>query len=110
MLALAGLPPTAGAYGRYVLFHALVETGHRYRGLGRGSFGGSFGLCVFADRGESVADRAGSKDSDHERGAVPPASFGAPEAIVLGICVFVCVAAGLYAEPFARMARYAFGK
>jgi hypothetical protein len=41
---------------------------------------------------------------------VAAVSLGVPEAVVLGICVFVSLAAGLYSEPFTRMARYAFGQ
>ena len=109
VLGLAGLPPTAGLYGRYLLFHALVETGHRYVAWAAAVV--AFPLAYVYLR---IAVRAwrtvpATKDSDHSESSAA-ATFGAPEAIVLGISVFVCVAAGLYSEPFARMARYAFGK
>jgi len=32
------------------------------------------------------------------------------QAVALGVAVFVSLAAGLYPEPFARLARYAFGQ
>jgi hypothetical protein len=31
------------------------------------------------------------------------------QAVALGVAVFVSLAAGLYPEPFTRLARYAFG-
>ena len=110
VLGLAGLPPTAGLYGRYLLFHALVETGHRYVAWAAAVVAFRFGLCVFANRSESVANRAGYEGFGSQRKQMPPLRLARRRPFVLGISVFVCVAAGLYSEPFARMARYAFGK
>jgi NADH-quinone oxidoreductase subunit N len=103
VLSLAGVPPTAGFFGRYFIFHSLWETGHRYIAwfVALSSLPAAYSylrIAVFAWRG---------KKSETESAAV---SFGIPEAIVLGICVFVSLAAGLYSEPFTRMARYAFGQ
>ena len=103
VLSLAGVPPTAGFFGRYFIFHSLWETGHRYIAwfVALSSLPAAYSylrIAVFARRG---------KTSETESAAV---SFGIPEAIVLGICVFVSLAAGLYSEPFTRMARYAFGQ
>jgi NADH-quinone oxidoreductase subunit N len=103
VLSLAGVPPTAGFFGRYFIYHSLLETGHRYIAwfVALSSLPVAYSylrIAVFAWRG---------KKSETESAAV---SFGIPEAIVLGICVFVSLAAGLYSEPFTRMARYAFGQ
>jgi len=103
VLALAGVPPTAGFFGRYFIFHSLLETGHRYIAwfVALSSLAVAYSylrIAVYAWRG---------KKSETESA---PVTFGAPEAIVLGICVFVSLAAGLYSEPFTRMARYAFGQ
>jgi NADH-quinone oxidoreductase subunit N len=103
VLSLAGAPPTAGFFGRYFIFRSLLETGHRYIAwfvvLSSLPLAYSYlRIVVFAWRG---------KKPETESEAV---SFGVPEAIVLGICVFVSLAAGLYSEPFTRMARYAFGQ
>jgi NADH-quinone oxidoreductase subunit N len=103
VLSLAGVPPTAGFFGRYFIYRSLLETGHRYIAwfVALSSLPVAYSylrIAVFAWRGTK---------SETESAAV---SFGIPEAIVLGICVFVSLAAGLYSEPFTRMARYAFGQ
>lgn len=103
VLSLAGAPPTAGFFGRYFIFHSLLETGHRYIAwfVALSSLPLAYSylrIAVYAWRGNK---------SGTESAAVV---FGVQEAIVLGICVFVSLAAGLYSEPFTRMARYAFGQ
>ena len=103
VLSLAGAPPTAGFFGRYFIFHSLLETGHRYIAwfVALSSLPLAYSylrIAVYAWRGNKSETESG------------PVTFGIPEAIVLGICVFVSLAAGLYSEPFTRMARYAFGQ
>ena len=103
VLSLAGAPATAGFLGRYFIFHSLLDAGHRYTAwfVALSSLPLAYSylrIAVYAWRG---------KKSETEGAAV---SFGVLEAIVLGICVFVSLAAGLYSEPFTRMARYAFGQ
>jgi len=103
VLSLGGAPPTAGFFGRYFIFHSLLESGHRYIAwfvvLSSLPLAYSYlRIAVYAWRGNK---------SETE---TVPVAFGVPEAIVLGICVFVSLAAGLYSEPFTRMARYAFGQ
>jgi NADH-quinone oxidoreductase subunit N len=101
-LSLAGAPPTAGFFGRYFIFHSLLDTGHRYIAwfVALSSLPLAYSylrIAVYAWR---------SNKSETECATV---ALGVSEAIVLGICVFVSLAAGLYSEPFMRMARYAFG-
>jgi NADH-quinone oxidoreductase subunit N len=123
ILALAGFPPTAGFYARYLIFQSLLETGHRYlawaAALRALPLAYSYlRIAVMAWRKTPApleSDTRANSDPDTEIAVAPkntfaPVSFGAPEAIVLGICIFVSLAAGLYAEPFTRMARYAFGQ
>jgi NADH-quinone oxidoreductase subunit N len=103
LITLAGTPPTAGFFGRYYMFHALLETGHRYTAwfVAVSSLPVAYSYLrvgMYAWRGSKPETGSG------------PAAFGIPEAIVLGICVFVSLVGGLYAEPFTRMARYAFGQ
>jgi NADH-quinone oxidoreductase subunit N len=103
MLSLAGAPPTAGFFGRYFIFHSLWGTGHRYIAwfVAVSSLPMTYSylrIAVHVWRGKKAESQA----------AV--VSLAIPEAIVLGICVFVSLAAGLYSEPFTRMARYAFGQ
>jgi NADH-quinone oxidoreductase subunit N len=103
VLSLAGAPPTAGFFGHYFIFHSLLETGHRYIAwfVALSSLPLAYSylrIAVYAWRG----NKSGTESA--------VVVFGVPEAIVLGICVFVSLAAGLYSEPFTRMARYAFGQ
>jgi NADH-quinone oxidoreductase subunit N len=104
VLSLVGAPPTAGFFGRYFIFRSLLETGHRYIAwfvvaLSWLPLAYSYlRIAVYAWRGNKLESESA------------PIALGVPEAIVLGICVFVSLAAGLYSEPFTRMARYAFGQ
>jgi len=103
VLALAGAPLTAGFFGRYFIFHSLLETGHRHIAwfVALSSLPLAYSylrIAVYAWRGNRPETESG------------PVTFGISEAIVLGICIFVSLAAGLYSEPFTRMARYAFGQ
>jgi NADH-quinone oxidoreductase subunit N len=103
VLSLAGAPPTAGFFGRYFIFHSLLETGHRYIAwfVALSSLPLAYSYLRIA-----VYTWRGNKSGTESAAVV----FGVQEAIVLGICVFVSLAAGLYSEPFMRMARYAFGQ
>lgn len=102
VIALAGFPPTAGFFARYFLFNAVLEAGHRYL-----AWFAALSALPLAFSYLRIAWRAWRTDPQIESATL---SFGAPEAIVLGACAFVSLAAGLYSEPFLRMARYAFGQ
>jgi NADH-quinone oxidoreductase subunit N len=110
MISLAGFPPTAGAFGRYLVFHALIETRHPYLAWCASilALPLAYSYLRIAVRAWRGADLRNSDDLNSEMTA--PISLSAPEAVVLGICVFVSLAAGLYAEPFTRIAHYAFGQ
>jgi hypothetical protein len=41
---------------------------------------------------------------------MPIPQMSSAQAVALGVAVFVSLAAGLYPEPFTRLARYAFGQ
>jgi NADH:ubiquinone oxidoreductase subunit 2 (subunit N) len=43
-------------------------------------------------------------------GEAPTPAMSSAQAVALGITLFVTLAAGLYPEPFTRLARYAFGQ
>jgi NADH-quinone oxidoreductase subunit N len=103
VLSLAGAPPTAGFLGRYFIFRSLWETGHRY--IAWFVAVSSLPLACSYLRIAVYAWRGNKSEPEST-----PVAFGISEAIVLGICVFVSLAAGLYSEPFTRMARYAFGQ
>jgi NADH-quinone oxidoreductase subunit N len=101
MLSLAAIPPTAGFLGRYFIVHALIETKHPVLAW----FAGVSALPL-AYSYLRVAAHAWRKTQSE----TAPILFGIPESIALGACLFVSLAAGLYSEPFTRMARYAFGQ
>jgi len=101
LLSLAGFPPTAGFLGKYLIFQGLVESNHA-------------ALAVFAALsvlpGFYYYFRVVAHAWMRTPGEVPPHSLSSGQAVALGITLFVTLAAGLYPEPFTRLARYAFGQ
>src|SRR5246127_2539300 len=101
MLSLAGIPPTAGFMGKYFIFLSLIETHHPV-------------LAVFAVLYIvpalyyyfRVVVRAWLRQPGE---GMPVPHLSSAQAVALGVAVFVSLAAGLYPEPFTRLARYAFG-
>jgi NADH-quinone oxidoreductase subunit N len=104
VIALAGFPPTAGFFARYSLFQSLLQSGHRCI-----AWLAAFSALPLAWSYLRIAIYAWRRSPD-PNAEISAVSLGAPEAIVLGVCAFVSLAAGLYSEPFMRMARYAFGQ
>src|SRR5260370_3394572 len=98
MLSLAGIPPTAGFMGKYFLFLSLIETHHPV-------------LAVFAVLYIVPALYYYFRIVFHawltQPGHAPRPSRTSAQAVALGIAVFVTLAAGLYPEPFTRLAQYA---
>jgi NADH-quinone oxidoreductase subunit N len=101
MLSLAGIPPTAGFMGKYFIFLSLIETHHPL-------------LAVFAVLYIVPALYYYFRIVVHawlkQPGEAPRPLMTSAQAIALGIAVFVTLAAGLYPEPFTRLAQYAFGQ
>src|SRR6267154_5683233 len=101
MLSLAGIPPTAGFMGKYFIFLSLIETHHPV-------------LAVFAVLYIVPALYYYFRIVVHawlkQPGEAPRPSMTSAQAFALTIAAFVTLAAGLYPEPFTRLAQYAFGQ
>ncbi len=100
MLSLAGIPPTAGFMGKYFIFQALIETHHPILAI----FAALYIVPALYYYFRVVVHAWMKKPGD-----APAPYLSYAQAIVLGAAVFVTLAAGLYPEPFTRLARYAFG-
>jgi len=101
MLSLAGIPPTAGFMGKYFIFLALIETHHPVLAI----FGALYIVPALYYYFRVVVHAWLKKPSD-----APAPHLTSAQAIALGAALFVSLAAGLYPEPFTRLARYAFGQ
>jgi NADH-quinone oxidoreductase subunit N len=97
MLSLAGIPPMAGFIGKYFIFLALIQSQH-------------YVLAVFAALYIvpalyyyfRVVVHAWLKDStDQSR-----VSISMAQTVAFTVMCFVTLAAGIYPEPFVRMASY----
>src|SRR5713226_141194 len=101
MLSLAGIPPTAGFMGKYFIFLSLIETHHPV-------------LAVFAVLYIVPALYYYFRIVVHawlkQPGEAPRPVMTSAQAFALTIAAFVTLAAGLYPEPFTRLAQYAFGQ
>jgi NADH-quinone oxidoreductase subunit N len=101
MLSLAGIPPTAGFIGKYFIFQALIETHHPV-------------LAAFAVLSIVPAVYYYFRVVVHawmrSPGEASAPQLTSAQAVALGVTLFVTLAAGLYPEPFTRLARYAFGQ
>src|SRR5947207_551680 len=101
MLSLAGIPPTAGFMRKYFIFLSLIESHHPV-------------LAVFAVLYIVPALYYYFRIVVHawlkQPGEAPRPIMTSAQAVALGIAVFVTLAAGLYPEPFTKLAQYAFGQ
>src|ERR1700730_18007924 len=101
MLSLAGIPPTAGFMGKYFIFLSLIESHHPL-------------LALFAVLYIVPALYYYFRIIVHawlkQPGEAPRPLMTNAQAVALGVTVFVTLAAGLYREPFTRLAHYAFGQ
>ena len=100
LLALTGAPLTAGFLGKYSIIKTLLETRHLV-------------LAVIAAisvlPGCYYYLRIGARAWLLPPLDPQPLPVSMPQAFVLTVAAFVSLAAGLYSEPFLRLARYAFG-
>lgn len=99
MLSLAGIPPTAGFIGKYYILQALIDTQHPVLAVI-----GALYIVPALYYYFRVVVHAWMK----QPGDAPIPVMSAAQAVALTVAVFVTLAAGVYPEPFAQLARFAF--
>jgi len=97
MLSLAGIPPLAGFIGKYYILLALIQTGHNWLAL----FGALYIVPALYYYFRIVAHAW-----MHEPGNAPSPVITVGQKVALSVLCFVTVAAGIYPEPFVRLATY----
>ncbi len=97
MLSLAGIPPTAGFLGKYYIFLALIQTGHYYLAV----FAVLYIIPAVYYYFRIVMHAWMRESTDPVR---PSASLA--QSLVLTVAVFISLVAGIYPEPFVRLAGY----
>ena len=100
MLSLAGIPPTAGFMGKYFIFLSLIETHHPVLAIFAALYIVPALYYYFRVVVHAWMTRPGEE---------PAPQMSSAQAVALGVALFVTLAAGLYPEPFTRLARYALG-
>jgi NADH-quinone oxidoreductase subunit N len=98
LLALAGIPPTAGFLGKYFIFLSLIETGH-------------FALAIFATLYVAVAlyyyMRMTAMMFMQEPANDEPLSMSPGIRIALGLTLVATLLIGIYPEPVIQLANAA---
>src|SRR5579864_7123658 len=97
MLSLAGIPPLAGFVGKYFILQALIETGHNRLAL----FGALYIVPALYYYFRIVMHAY-----LYEPGNAPLPIVTIGQRIAFAVMCFVTVAAGVYPEPFVRLATY----
>lgn len=120
LLSMAGIPPTGGFFTKFALFKALISFDakdgllkslvHANHPVLAGFAAASIPAALYYNL--RVVLYAWRKRSDATELAplTTTITMSSGEAIVLGVALFVSLAAGLYSGPFVRLAHYAFGQ
>jgi NADH-quinone oxidoreductase subunit N len=106
MMSLAGVPPTAGFLAKYFIVRSLLA--HPHPELA--AFAVINALLSVYYYGRVAAHALKKPHADTASPEAPALTISNGQTIALTVAVFVSLAAGLYPEPFLRMARYAFGQ
>lgn len=97
MLSLAGIPPLAGFIGKYYILLALIQTGHNWLALL-----GALYIVPALYYYFRIVMHAWL----YEPGNAPSPVITVGQKVALSALCFVTVAAGIYPEPFVRLATY----
>jgi NADH-quinone oxidoreductase subunit N len=97
MLSLAGIPPTAGFIGKYYIFLSLIQTGHYWLAV----FAVLYIIPAVYYYFRIVKHAWMREATDTVRPVASPA-----QAVALTVTVFISLVAGIYPEPFVRLAGY----
>jgi NADH-quinone oxidoreductase subunit N len=97
MLSLAGIPPLAGFVGKYFILQALIITGHNNLAL----FGALYIVPALYYYFRIVMHAW-----LYEPGNAPSPIITIGQKVAFATLCFVTVAAGIYPEPFVRLATY----
>jgi NADH-quinone oxidoreductase subunit N len=106
MMSLAGIPPTAGFLAKYYIVKALLAAPHPELA----AFAVVNALLVVYYYGRLAAHAWKKPRTDTPLLEAPTLTISSGQTVALTAAVFVSLAAGLYPEPFLRLARYAFGQ
>lgn len=97
MLSLAGIPPLAGFVGKYFILLSLIQTGHYYLAV----IGALYIVPALYYYFRVVAHAWLRDSTDEVRPVVTPG-----QSLALGVMCLVTLVAGVYPEPFIRIATY----
>jgi len=97
MLSLAGIPPMAGFIGKYYIFLALIQTGHYYLAI----FGALYIVPALYYYFRVIVHAW-----LREPGSAPETTVSPAQSIALAVMCAVTVIAGVYPEPFIRIATH----
>jgi NADH-quinone oxidoreductase subunit N len=106
MMSLAGMPPTAGFLAKYYIVKALLAASHPELA----AFAAVSVLLSACAYGRLAVHAWRKPAADTAPAQAVPLLISNAQTVALTAAVFVSLAAGLYPEPFLRMASYAFGQ
>lgn len=106
LVSLAGIPPTAGFLAKYFIFKALIAAPHPELA----AFAVVNALLAVYYYGRLGAHAWKKPTADEATFEPSTLTISSGQTVALTAALFVSLAAGLYPEPFLRMARYAFGQ
>jgi NADH-quinone oxidoreductase subunit N len=97
MLSLAGIPPTAGFLGKYYIFLALLQTNHYYLAI----FAALYVVPALYYYFRIIVHAFLKESTDPVKLVLNPW-----QTLALTVSGFVVLAAGIYPEPFIKLANY----